>query len=335
MNGFRRFARSTLMWPLVALAAIILFNLIFTSGFFRIEVKDGHLFGSLVDILKRSAPTMIIALGMTLVIATKGIDISVGSIAAIAVAVAGIMITKVHAPLALVIVAPLVAAVLCGVFNGLLVAAFDIQPIITTLILMVTGRGIGLLIIGGRVVLWRMPSFEFLGSGYVMGVAFPIIIAAVLFAALFAFLKLNPLGLFIPAIGGNPEASRYSGLRVKRVKFIVYAFSGFCAGIAGLILSADIKASDVSLIGMYIELDAILAVVIGGTSMNGGKFSLGGTIIGALIIQSLTTTILMRGIPVQYPFVVKAFVVILVILLQSEEFRKKFKRIAPKQRIAG
>jgi ribose/xylose/arabinose/galactoside ABC-type transport system permease subunit len=110
---------------------------------------------------------------------------------------------------------------------------------------------------------------------------------------------------------------------VRSVKFVVYLISALCAGIAGLILTADVKASDASLVGMYIELDAILAVVIGGTNMNGGRFSLTGTIIGALIIQSLTTTILTRGIPVQYPLVVKAAVVIVVILLQSEEFRRR------------
>jgi simple sugar transport system permease protein len=323
MKALKRATASPLLWPLLILTVILLFNLLFTEGFFRVEIKDGHLYGSLIDIVKRSAPVMIIALGMTLVIATKGIDISVGAVAAIATAVAGILIAKVHASLALVIIAPLIAALLCGAFNGLLVSVFDVQPIITTLILMVTGRGVGLLIIGGRVVLWRMPSFEFLGSGYLFGIAFPIIIVVLVFAALFVFIKSNPLGLYIPAVGGNPLASRYAGINVRRVRFAVYLFSALCAGIAGLILSADIKASDVSLVGMYIELDAILAVVIGGTSMNGGKFTLVGTIVGALIIQSLTTTILTRGIPVQYPFVVKAAVVILVILLQSEEFRKK------------
>ncbi len=324
MKTLQRLRVTTLLWPLLALALILVFNILFTEGFFHVEIKDGHLFGSLIDIVKRSVPVMIIGLGMTLVIATKGIDISVGAITSITTAVAGIMITRAHAPLALVLLAPLAAALLCGAFNGLLVSVFDVQPIITTLILMVTGRGIGLLIIGGRVVLWRMPSFEFLGSGYLFGVAFPIYIAAAVFILLFALLKRNPLGLYIPSVGGNPRASRYSGINVRRVTFAVYIVSGLCAGIAGLILTADIKASDASLVGMYIELDAILAVVIGGTSMNGGKFSLVGTIIGALIIQSLTTTILTRGIPVQYPLVVKASVVILVILLQSEEFRKKF-----------
>jgi len=323
MNAWKRLRSSTLVWPLAALAFILLFNIAFTEGFFRVQVKDGHLYGSLIDIVKRSAPVMIIALGMTLVIATKGIDISVGAVTSIVTAVVGILITRGHSPLALVILVPLAAALLCGAFNGLLVSVFEVQPIITTLILMVTGRGIGLLIIGGRVKLWRMPSFEFLGSGYLFGLAFPVWIVAVVFLVLFLFLSRNPLGLYIPVVGGNPLASRYAGIRVRRVTFLVYVFSGLCAGIAGLILTADIKASDASLVGLYIELDAILAVVIGGTSMNGGKFSLTGTIIGALIIQSLTTTILTRGIPVQYPLVVKASVVILVILLQSEEFRRR------------
>ncbi len=324
-----RWTSSPLTWPLVTLAAILLYNLVFTPGFFHVEVKDGHLFGSLVDVVKNSVPVMIIAAGMTLVIATGGIDISVGAVVAIAGSVAGLLIARAHAPLALVLVLPVVAAALCGAFNGLLITGFGVQPIIATLILMVTGRGLGQLIIGGRVLWFKMPSFEVLGTGYLLGLPVRIFVAAALVALLALVLRTTPLGLFIQATGGNARASRYSGLSVGRVKFLVYTISGLCAGVAGLVLTANIHGSDAALVGMYIELDAILAVVIGGTSMNGGRFNLLGSLVGALIIQTLTTTIFTKGVPVQFTLVVKAAVVVIVILLQSPDFRTQVGHLVP------
>jgi simple sugar transport system permease protein len=325
----RRLTASPLTWPLVTLAAILLFNLLFTPGFFRVEVKDGHLFGSLVDVVKNAAPVMIVATGMTLVIATGGIDISVGAVVAIAGAIAGVLVTRYHAPLLPVLVLPLIAATLCGAFNALLITGFGIQPIIATLILMVMGRGLGQLIIGGRVLWFRMASFEYLGTGYLLGLPVRIFVAAALLALLALALRTTPIGLFIQATGGSAKASRYSGLSVGLVKFVVYTFSGLCAGVAGLVLTANIHGSDAALVGMYIELDAILAVVIGGTSMSGGKFNLLGSLVGALIIQSLTTTIFTKGVPVQFTLVVKAAVVVIVILLQSGEFRRQLAALVP------
>jgi simple sugar transport system permease protein len=327
--GLRRLVSSPLTWPLVTLAAILLFNLFFTPGFFHVEVKDGHLFGSLVDVLKNSVPVMIIGTGMTLVIATGGIDISVGAVVAIAGAIVGVLVTRYHAPLPLVLLVPLVAATLCGAFNALLITGFGIQPIIATLILMVTGRGLGQLLIGGRVLWFRMASFEFLGTGYLLGLPVRIFVAAGLVLILTLVLRSTPLGLFIQAVGGSSKASRYAGVSVGLVKFVVYTFSGLCAGVAGLVLTANIHGSDAALVGMYIELDAILAVVIGGTSMNGGRFNLVGTLVGALIIQSLTTTIFTKGVPVQFTLVVKAAVVVIVILMQSGEFRRQLGALVP------
>jgi simple sugar transport system permease protein len=322
----RRLTSMPLTWPLVTLVCILFFNFLFTPGFFHLELKDGHLFGSLVDIVKNAAPVMIIATGMTLVIATGGIDISVGAVVAIAGAIAGILVARYHAPLLLVLVLPLIAAALCGAF---LIVGFGIQPIIATLILMVMGRGLGQLIIGGRVLWFRMASFEYLGTGYLLGLPVRIFVAAGLLALLAMALRFTPLGLFIQATGGSAKASRYSGLSVGLVKFVVYTFSGLCAGVAGLVLTANIHGSDAALVGMYVELDAILAVVIGGTSMNGGKFNLLGSLVGALIIQSLTTTIFTKGVPVQLTLVVKAAVVVIVILLQSGEFRRQLGALVP------
>jgi len=324
-----RWTSSPLTWPLLTLAVILLYNLLFTPGFFHVEVKDGHLFGSLVDVVKNAVPVVIISIGMTLVIATGGIDISVGAVVAIAGSVAGLLIARAHAPLALVLALPLVAALLCGAFNGLLITGFGVQPIIATLILMVTGRGLGQLIIGGRVLWFKMPSFEYLGTGYLLGLPVRIFVAAALLVLLALVLRTTSLGLFIQATGGNVKASRYSGLSVGRVKFVVYTISGLCAGVAGLVLTANIHGSDAALVGMYIELDAILAVVIGGTSMSGGRFKLLGSLVGALIIQTLTTTIFTKGVPVQFTLVVKAAVVVIVILLQSPEFRGQVGTLVP------
>jgi len=333
MTALRRsLASSTLVWPLVALAAILLFNLFFTPGFFSVVVREGHLYGSLVDVVKNAVPVMIIAIGMTLVIATGGIDISVGALVALSGAVAGVLIVHHQAPLALLILLPLVAATAGGAVNAFLITVLGIQPIIATLIPMVTGRGLGQLIIGGRVLWFRHPELEYLGSGYLFGLPVRIFVAAVLLAVVAAALRATPLGLYIQAVGGSARASRYAGVSVRVVKFVVYTFSGLCAGIAGLVMTANIRGSDAAQVGMYIELDAILAVVIGGTSMNGGKFSLLGSVIGALIIQTLTTTIFTKGVPVQFTLVVKATVVVLVILLQSAEFRARVAALIPRRR---
>jgi simple sugar transport system permease protein len=331
MNPLRARPRSsTLIWPLVALGAILLYNLLFAPGFFHVEIKDGRLFGSLVDVVKNAVPVMIIATGMTLVIATGGIDISVGAVVAIAGAVAGVLI-RAHAPLPAVLILSLLAAVACGAFNAALVAALDIQPIIATLILMVAGRGVAQLIVGGPVLWFKgvLPSFQTLGSGYFLTIPVPVFVAAGVLSLVYLILRATPIRLFIQAIGGNARASRYSGISVRAVKAVVYAFSGLCAGTAGLVMAANIGGANAALLGLYIELDAILAVVIGGTSMNGGKFYLLGSMLGALIIQTLTTTILTKGVPVQYTLVVKAVVVVVVILLQSGEFRKRVGQLVP------
>jgi len=336
--GRSRRGVNPLAWPLLALAIILLFNLIVTPDFFSVSVKDGHLFGSLIDILKRASPTLIIALGMTLVIATGGIDISVGSVAAIAGSVAALLVrgsniaylkeaAHASAPLLPVFAFALLAAAACGLFNGSLVSLVGIQPIVATLILMITGRGVAVLLTNGYVLNFDHPRFESVGIGYLLGLPFPFLLAIGVFLILLLFTRFTPLGLFIQSIGGNSVASVYSGINARTVKALVYLVSGLCAGAAGVIMTADVKAADANYMGLWLELDAILAVVIGGTNMAGGRYSLWGTIVGALIIQSLTTTILTRGVQVQYTLIVKAVVVIFVILIQSERTRELLRRL--------
>jgi simple sugar transport system permease protein len=313
----------TILWPILALVTILAFNAVRNRGFFHIEVKNGRLFGSLIDIPDRAAPVMLLAIGMTLVIATGGVDLSVGAIMAIAGSVSALMIDREHAWPAAVWMA-IWASLLAGVWNGLLVAWVNLQPIVATLILMVAGRGIAQLLTDGQIITVDQPAFNYIGGGFLFGLPFTISIVAAMLAITWFLTRRTAAGLFIESVGNNATASQYAGINARFVKVLVYTFSGLCAGLAGLIAASDIKAADANNAGLYLELDAILAVVIGGTSLSGGRFLLAGSIIGALIVQSVTTTILTtRGIPPEANFVVKALVVIVVCLFQSDVVRRK------------
>jgi simple sugar transport system permease protein len=326
-----------LLWPILVLAAVLLFNLAFTPGFFHIEVRDGRLFGSLIDILNRAAPVLLLSLGMTLVIATGGVDLSVGAVMAIAGASAACLIARpegcilnglhLHGSVPMIVLISLVIALVCGLFNGLLVGFLGIQPIVATLLLMVAGRGVAQLLTDGQIVIFTNDSFAGIGRGALLGIPMPVWIFVAVWALIGGLTRLTALGLFVEATGNNAAASRICGLDARKVKLVVYSVCAVCAGIAGLIGTADIKGADANNIGLYLELDAILAVCIGGTAMTGGRFSLAGSVIGALLMQTLTTTILTRGISTEATLVLKAVVVVVVCLLQSPAFRDSFKRL--------
>ena len=309
----------TLLWPLLALLAILLYNLLFTRGFFDIEIHDGRLYGSVIDILRNGSPVMLLALGMTLVIATGGVDLSVGAVMAIAGAVLAQLLTN-NVPAPLAITAALTVALAAGIWNGLLVTLLGIQPIVATLVLMVAGRGIAQLIARGRVIEFSSPAVDFLWKGSTAGLPFPFLLVIFILLTLWLATRRTAAGLFIEAVGNNATAARFAGVSERAVKILVYAISGFCAGLAGLIAAANISAADPNTAGLTLELDAILAVVIGGTALAGGRFYLLGSIVGALIIQAMTTTILTQAFRVELSLVVKAIVVIAVCLLQSEKF---------------
>lgn len=322
--------KSKLFWPLVILGLIMLLNLIINPAFFVIEVRNGYLTGSLINILNRGAPLILISIGMTLVIATKGIDLGVGSVIAMAGAVAATVVggsfassTDSLIPLFVAVALAISLALVTGLWNGLLISRLGIQPIVATLILMVAGRGIAQLITDGQITTVYYSPYSFIGGGYLFMLPFSIYI--VLFILLLAIIltRRTSIGLFIESVGGNPTASRLAGIQSKNVILMVYMFCGLCAGIAGLILSSNVMSADGNNAGLWYELDAILAVVIGGTSLMGGRFYLMGTVVGALIIQSLTTTVYSIGIPADIILVVKAIVVLLVCLLQSPQFREK------------
>ncbi len=318
--------RSKILWPLVALAILLLFNLFFTPNFFRIEIMEGHLYGNLIDIIKNGAPIMLLAIGLTLVIATHGIDISVGSVVAISAGVVAMLIGgdlegNTRFPIAFAMAVALLVCTSAGVWNGMLVSRIGMQPIVATLILFVAGRGIAMVTTNAMVIWLYAKPFAYLGQGYLLGLPFSIYIVAFLLLATFLATRKTALGMFIEAVGINPTATRFSGINSKNILLGVYAFSGFCAGVSGLIVCSTVMSADGNNAGNLFELDAILAVVLGGTSLNGGRFFLLGSIVGALIIQTLTTTIYAFNVPPEISQVVKALVVYGVSLLQSDRLQ--------------
>ena len=341
-----RFTESMLFIPTIALLLILIADFFLIPGFFRIELKNGHLYGSLIDILVHGSPTMILAMGMTLVIATGGVDLSVGAVMAISSSVACIMINPTivglnltdprlfindpqysWAPLWLVIVVPLIIATLCGVWNGTLVSYWKIQPMVATLILMIAGRGIAQLITNAIQIIIFNDTYAYIGNGFIV-LPFSLFIAAAVFLGAWLVTRRTAIGLFIESVGINSRSSFYSGINERRIKIFAYAFCGLCAGIAGLIVASNIRTSDANQIGLYTELDAILAVVIGGTVMgSGGRFSLLGSVIGALVLQTTITSMLSFGVPASAITAVKALVVILVILLYADQTMRFVRRL--------
>jgi simple sugar transport system permease protein len=287
---------------------------------------------------------------MTLVIATGGVDLSVGAVMAISASVAAIMMNPViigvelppdlmkfindpnftYAPLWEVILVTLFVATLCGVWNGVLVAYANIQPMVATLILMIGGRGIAQLITNAvRIQIFYEP-YAFIGNGWLV-LPFSLYIVVFVYLIAWVLTRKTAIGLFIESVGVNARSSFFTGIDDKKIKLIAYTFCGFCAGVAGLVASSTIRTSDANNIGMNLDLDAILAVVIGGTLMTGGRFSLFASIIGAMVILATTITMYAVGVPASAVLAIKGAVVILVILLYAEQIKVLIRRItAPK-----
>ena len=313
---------SRLAWPLIALVALIAANTIKSPSFLGIRIQEGHLFGSLIDILRNGAPIVLVALGMTLVIATRGIDLSVGAVVAISGAFALSIIGDSPNPndpgvVALAVVASIGFGVVLGAWNGFLVSVLGLQPIIATLILMTGGRGIAMLITEGQILTVNSEPYRVIGGGYWFALPASILIAGTMFVIAALLTRKTALGLMIESVGINPTASRLAGVGARTIVWATYVFSAICAAIAGLMISSNVTAADANSAGLWIEMDAILAVVLGGTSLAGGRYSLTGTLIGAFLIQTLTTTVYSMGIAPEITLVFKALVVITVVLLQS------------------
>ena len=332
MDLIKKFTSSSLALPLAALGLLLLFNAIFVDGFFTIEMMDnGNLYGRPIYILYRASSLIILALGMTFVIATGGVDISCGTVVAISAAVCCITLggdisgVPEH-PFIIAIIASLIAGVIAGCWNGFLVSRLKIQAMVATLILMTSGRGIAQLLTDGQIITVYYKPFSYIG-GVIPGFMIPTsMLIALLMILLVLFLdRKTSLGLMIQSVGINQTASRYAGVKVTLVLFAVYVFSGFCAGTAGLIESSLIRAADANNAGLNMEMDAILAVTLGGTLMVGGRYYIGGTIIGAITIQTLTTTMYSIGVPSDILPAIKAVVILLIITIQSQTFKDKYR----------
>ena len=290
---------------LAALVLLLVFNSLFTTNFFAAN--------NVINILLQVATTVLVAIGMTLVIATRGIDLSVGSVMAIASAIAA---TQLSRGVGFAMLLALLAALLVGTLNGWLISTFNIQPIIVTLALLITGRGIAQVINDGNLVPFSNPAFEYFGKGYIGFVPVQVVIMIVIVALALFVMRATSFGRYVLATGGNEAAARLAGVRTARTKIIVYAISGLLAGLAGLIETARISASDAGKIGLNIELDAIAAVVVGGTPLTGGRATIIGTLIGALIMAVITTSFNMLNYPYSWSLVLKAAIILVAVYIQ-------------------
>ncbi|MFB2555420.1 ABC transporter permease [Herbiconiux liangxiaofengii] len=317
------------IWAVVALLLLIVINLIKDPSYLGISVNSttGNLSGNAIDILRASAPIMMIAIGMTLVIATRGIDLSVGSVMAVSGAVSmEFMSTSGGSPGAAIGAAALALAIsaVLGTVNGVLVSVVGLQPFITTLITMLAGRGLAKVITAGQNTSATNEPFRWIANGTVLGFPVVFVIAAVIVAIVAVLVRRSALGLMIESIGINPKAARMAGIRPIGILIAVYIVSAVLAGIAGIFSVASVMTVEVAKTGLSAEMDAILAVVIGGTSLAGGKFSLTGSVIGALLIATLDKTIVFLSIPSSATPAFKAAVIVIICLLQSQRVRALF-----------
>jgi galactofuranose transport system permease protein len=323
--------RNQAFWGVVAIVLLLAINVSSDPGYLSIGYNDGRLSGNLIDILRAAAPILMIAVGMCLVVATGGIDLSVGSIMVVAGAVTMELLSSMNTPdslgnAALTIAIALGIATALGAVNGILVSVVGLQPFISTLVMMLAGRGIAKVITGGQNTTADNEQVEWLANGYIFGLPVVFLLSVVIVVLVLMLVRRSALGLMLEAIGMDSRASRLAGVKRRNLQLTVYSVSGLLAGIAGVFATASVMTVDVSRTGYQLELDAILAVVIGGTSLAGGKFSIGGAVIGGLLIATLDKTVVFLGIPASATPAFKAIVIVALCLLQSERVRSLFRQ---------
>jgi len=342
MKNRKKLTRMKLFLPIFSMLLVMAINVVYDVAcgnpplsFFTITIKNEILYGRLVDVLNRGSEVAILAIGMTFVVSSSaGTDISVGSVMSLSgglccMLLAGYGVTNVSeyaSPLWVGLLAGIAIACVCGLFNGFLVAYMNIQPMVATLILWSAGRAIGLLLCNSQIVYVRVKSFQIFGS-YIGIFPTPILIAAVCIAIAALVLKFTALGTYVQSVGINKKASRLAGFNSAKIILMCFIISGLCAGIAGLVATSRIYSADTNNIGLNLELDAILAVALGGNSLGGGKFSLAGSVIGAYTIQAITTTLYALGVSSAQAPVFKAIVVVLIVVIQSEPVKAYFKKL--------
>lgn len=330
---------SRLTFPLVVLLIVVVQNIITTPTFFNISISNGLISGYIPNILDEASELVIITLGMTLVIAVSGgVDISVGAIMAIAASFCGLLLNGseyrtdiFHNPYLLALFIGLLGGALCGAFNGFMVSGLKIQPMIATLILFTAGRSIAKQITHGQTIYIMNPEYKYLGV-QIPGIPIrtTIIIAIVMIIIVVLLTRLTSLGLYVQSVGINGSASRLVGLNSRVIKFMAFVICGVLAGVAGLVGSSSVGSVNSGELGVGIEMDAILAVALGGNMLSGGKFSIAGSVIGAYTIQAITTTLYAMNVRADQLYVFKAIVIILIIVASSDVFKSKVRKLTRK-----
>lgn len=299
----------------IALVVILLFNVAITPNFLHPQ--------TLFVNISQVATIAIVAVGMTLVIATGGIDLSVGAIMALSGAMAPLIFLSPFAEaypaigLTAAIVVPILVAFACGLFNGVLVSVFNVQPIVATLIFFISGRGIALVLTNGNLQTFTNPAFSYLGTGKILGLPFQGWLVAIIAIAVWWMVAHSTYGRQLLAVGGNERAARLSGVPVRKVKIGAYVICAGLSGLAGLIVVAINSASDAARIGNLMELDAIAAAVVGGTLLQGGRAPIFGAILGAVIIQLVKYTLLANGVADEVALIAKAAIIIVAVYVQQ------------------
>ena len=300
---------------LLALVLLVAFNIAVTPNFLA--------FQTLYVNLTQVSTIAIVAIGMTLVIATGGIDLSVGAMMALSGALAPLIFLsrfgRENPELGLLAatVLPVLAASLGGLFNGILVSVFAIQPIVATLILFISGRGIAQVLTNGNLQTFSNPDFSFLGTGRILGLPVQALIAVALGFIAAWVVNRTVYGRYLLTVGGNERAARLSGVPVRTVKIATYMVCAALAGVAGLVVSAINSASDANQTGLLMELDALAAAVVGGAALSGGRAPVLGALIGAVIIQLVRYTLLANGVPDALALVAKAAIIVGAVYLQT------------------
>ena len=290
----------------VAFVLLLVFNLIFTENFAS--------FGTFSNLLVQVSPVLLVSLGLALVIGTEGIDLSVGAIMALASAALPLYLGY-GWPVAIGL--SLFVGIAAGLLNGSLVAFAGVQPIVATLALLVAGRGLAQIFTNGQLLIVTDPVVLALGQARPFGIPAPVIVAAVAVGVGAFLIRRTTFGRYVVAIGGNRSASYLSGHPVRRTLLAVYAISGLLAAVAGIVATARLGASDPSNIGVLIELSAITAVVVGGTPLTGGRVRLAGTVMGALLMQLISTTFISNNLPFTYAQVLTAGIILIAVYVQK------------------
>ncbi len=290
----------------VAFVLLLVFNLVFTENFAS--------FGTFSNLLVQVSPVLLVSLGLVLVIGTEGIDLSVGAIMALASAALPLYLGY-GWPVAIGL--SLFVGIAAGLVNGSLVAFAGVQPIVATLALLVAGRGLAQIFTNGQLLIVTDPVVLALGQARPFGIPAPVIVAAVAVAVVAFLIRRTTFGRYVVAIGGNRSASYLSGHPVSRTLLAVYAISGLLAAVAGIVATARLGASDPSNVGVLIELSAITAVVVGGTPLTGGRIRLAGTVMGALLMQLISTTFISNNLPFTYAQVLTAGIILIAVYVQK------------------